>query len=360
MRKKMSASRVDTLARCDVDYFQLPVVECFGNGGFHTYTALKGLNLPKLRDELADSLIRSEVRREQTASGKEWECTHRMLLRLAEKVFCYIEPLELTVYAQTPDLAMEHADRLLVRYGEPKRRERPSFFLLSTQASGIDLKRVPITQPFVLSDKDLALHYGGDIVEFERHLIKAFNSRQAGASVLRGEPGTGKTSFIRHLVAKLRESHRFYYLPIHAYGCLTAPEMVEFWLRQSRLTPESKKVVVLEDAEDLLMERGADNQAKVSNLLNIADGLLGEFLRVHVICTVNIPLDRLDPAIMRPGRLVAFREFKRLSREQACWLAEAKGRTLAGEQASYSLAEIYTPAQRIGDVFSRRRIGFAA
>jgi len=359
MRKPITASRVDSLAHCDVDFFQLPVVEQFGNGGFHTYTVLKDLNLTKMRDALADSLIRSEMRREQSASGKEWECVHRLLFRLAESVFCYVEPLELTVYAPTADLALEHADRLVLRYGRTQRRERPCFFLLSTQTGSLDVKRVPITQPFVLSDEDLALHYGGDIVEFERHLIQAFNSRQAGASVLRGEPGTGKTSFIRHLVAKLRATHRFYYLPVHAYGYLAAPEMVEFWLRQSRLTPESKKVVVLEDAEDLLMERGTDNQAKVSNLLNIADGLLGEFLQVHLVCTVNTPLDRLDPAIMRPGRLVAFREFKRLNREQARRIAEKKGLELRKDQSDYSLAEIYPATPWVGEGVSKRTIGFA-
>jgi len=360
MRKPITASRVDSLAHCDVDYFRLPVVEQFGNGGFHTYTVLKELNLTKLHDALADSLLRSEMRREQSASGKEWEYPCRLLFRLAENVFYYIEPFELTVYAPSPELALEHADRLAARYGKRRPRERPCFFLLSTQTGSLDVKRVPITQPFVLSDEDLALHYGDDIVEFERRLIQAFNCRQAGASVLRGEPGTGKTSFIRHLVAKLRVTHRFYYLPVHAYEYLAAPEMVEFWLKQSRLTPESKKVVVLEDAEDLLMERGSDNQAKVSNLLNIADGLLGEFLQVHLVCTVNTPLDRLDPAIMRPGRLVAFREFKRLSREQARHIAKKKGLELRKDQSDYSLAEIYPPAQWVGEGFSKRSIGFAA
>ena len=111
-------------------------------------------------------------------------------------------------------------------------------------------------------------------------------------------------------------------------------------MRQRRLEPEAKKVVILEDAEDLLMQRGADNRQKVANLLNVSDGLLAEFLQTHLICTVNCPIEKLDPAIVRPGRLLACREFMRLSRQQAQELARAKGLRLP-EQADYSLAEIY-------------------
>jgi len=358
MNHKINSTRLDTRASDDVNYFEAPVVDYFGNGGFHTYTVQRDINLAKLREELSASLICSDVQRDLTAAGKECEYERRLLFRLAEGVFCYVAPFDLTVYASAPDLALEHVDRLLIRYGKPKRRERPCFFLLGTQARNIDVKRVKITQPFVLSDQDLALHYSGDIVEFQRHLIGAFNSRQAGASILHGEPGTGKTSFIRHLIAKLRLTHRFYYLPVHAYGFLTSPEMVEFWLMQSKLMPESKKVVVLEDAEDLLMQRGTDNQAKVSNLLNIADGLLGEFLQVHLICTVNTPLDRLDPAIVRPGRLAAYHDFKRLSREQAHRIAESKRLKLPKDQPDYSLAEIYPTTPWISNEFSKRSIGF--
>jgi len=331
----------------------------FGCDGFHSYSVQRDLDLMKVLAEKADSIICSDIRREETNSGTDCEYVRRLLLRVAEGAFCYVEPLEITAYASSPGLALECVDRLVAHYGKPKRRERPCFFLLSIQARNIDVKRVTITRPFVLSDQDLALHYTGDIVGFERHVTNALNSRQAGATILRGEPGTGKTSFIRHLIAKLLPTHRFYYLPVHACAYLTSPEMVEFWLMQSRVLPESKKVVVLEDAEELLMERCTDNQTKVSNLLNIADGLLGEFLQMHLICTLNCPLERLDPAITRPGRLVAYHEFKRLGREQAERLASAKGLSLRSSQPDYSLAEMYPATPWTGGGMSRRNIGFA-
>jgi len=45
-----------------------------------------------------------------------------------------------------------------------------------------------------------------------------------------------------------------------------SPDMLEFWLRQARREPDTRKIVVLEDAEELLVERGADNREKVSKV----------------------------------------------------------------------------------------------
>ena len=35
------------------------------------------------------------------------------------------------------------------------------------------------------------------------------------------------------------------------------------------------------------MMRGADNRDQVSALLNLSDGMLGDFLRREIICTIN-------------------------------------------------------------------------
>lgn len=76
-------------------------------------------------------------------------------------------------------------------------------------------------------------------------------------------------------------------------------------------------MVIIEDAETLLMQRASDNHDALSNLLNIADGFLGAFLNLQIICTINTPIDKIDPALLRPGRLLASYTFKRLSFEQA-------------------------------------------
>ena len=97
----------------------------------------------------------------------------------------------------------------------------------------------------------------------------------------------------------------------------------------------------------------------MSHLLNIGDGFLGDFLRMQVVATTNSDFQELDPAVMRPGRLVGAREFRRLSREEAARLAQAKGLTLP-DQPDYSLAEIYCErAQSDERLRQPRQIGFA-
>jgi hypothetical protein len=148
----------------------------------------------------------------------------------------------------------------------------------------------------------------------------------------------------------------FFYVPVSESEMLSSPRFVNFWVTQTRRQKGKTKIAILEDAEELLLPRDAGSREKVSNLLNIADGLLGDHLRLHVVATTNIPLGNLDPAIVRPGRLVGAREFRRLNREEARRVAEAKGLTLP-EAEDASLAELYCG----GGVLSfgkGRKIGF--
>ncbi len=83
-------------------------------------------------------------------------------------------------------------------------------------------------------------------------------------------------------------------LPVARDGALSSPELVPFWQRQNVRHADRVKVIVMEDAERLLWHRGADNREAVSSLLNIADGLMGRMLRLHVICSVNARMRRIS------------------------------------------------------------------
>ena len=202
------------------------------------------------------------------------------------------------------------------------------------------------------------LHYGAQFFNWYRDFLEKLNQPKIGLTILQGPPGTGKTSCLRHLIHQLRGSHRFYYLPVTVYPLLAAPATVDFWLGQIEHHSNQRRVVIIEDAETLLMQRGADNHDSLSNLLNLADGFLGTFLTLQIICTVTTPIEKIDPALLRPGRLLAKYTFKLLYFEQAQKLAAAKSLTISVQQ-SYSLAEIYNDGA--GDDFSEsnRPAGFS-
>ena len=179
----------------------------------------------------------------------------------------------------------------------------------------------------------------------------------AGVTVLFGPPGCGKTSFLRALMGRLIANYVFYFLPVGEFDALSSPGLVSFWARETVRYKGKQKLVILEDAEDLLLPRDQGSRVRVSDLLNIADGFLGDHLRLHVIATTNAPMKRLDPAIARPGRLIGVREFRRLSRAEAVRLAQSKGLTLP-QQSDYSLAEVYNAGADTPNVENARHIGF--
>ena len=267
---------------------------------------------------------------------------------LAETLLFAVSPnlggeRDLHVWATCRDKAEAEMERLKSLYLLPPRKmlEIDQFFVLMTSPEGIGARRVTVP-PFFFSPPDLALHYGKQFSRWNAEFVAKLNQFKLGLTILQGSPGTGKTSFLRHLLHILRGTHRFYYLPVTVYPLLAAPATVDFWTSENKFYSEKLKVVIIEDAETLLMQRAADNHDSLSNLLNLADGFLGAFLKLHVICTVNTPVEKLDPAVMRPGRLLARYTFNRLTSQQAQNLAAAKGLKIPAQE-SYSLAEIYNP-----------------
>lgn len=277
-----------------------------------------------------------------------------VMIRALTRTICSV-----CVWAGSPELAKQEFMLLRDRY-KPKRKGVPgktNFVVITNRHGNLGTRAVEMNS-VLRRDADLILHYGQEFADWSSKFLRRLRQKQTGVAILRGEPGTGKTTYLRYLTHKLRGSHRFYYLPLCTYPLLAAPSAVNFWLDQNERYQKFKKVVILEDAESLLMQRCTDNQESLSNLLNISDGFLGELLKLHVICTVNCPIDKIDPAILRPGRLLAIREFLRLPPTQAGLLARAKSLSI-NPQEDYSLAELYHNAEdhRANPLIGFRTIG---
>ena len=97
------------------------------------------------------------------------------------------------------------------------------------------------------------------------------------------------------------------------------PEFIEL------LINNPNTVVIIEDAENIIMDRRTTGSSSVSNLLNISDGLLADFLNVQIICTFNSSLTMVDSALMRKGRLIAKYEFGKLGVDKAQKLSDHLG-----------------------------------
>ena len=258
-------------------------------------------------------------------------------------------------FASTP----AEAESLVVRFSKTCRKVAApaggTFYLIEQDRQNIRCQTVTLPPDTVLSREALILHYGTDGEQWHQDFIRKLQEAIHGLSIFEGKPGTGKTFYLRHLTGVLKKSHRFYFIPTATMGVLSKPEFIGFWADQRRIHADRRFVVILEDSDAALMTRGSDNRDQVSAILNLSDGMLADFLRLQIICTINCSASDIDPALLRPGRLVCHRIFAHLDSRQAARLAESLGRKLptAGD---YSLAEVF--AGTATDT-ARPRIGFA-
>jgi hypothetical protein len=166
-------------------------------------------------------------------------------------------------------------------------------------------------------------HYGEGFIEFNDKLLKRLAAETKGLTLFHGIPGSGKTTFIRHLLRKLKEmdkENNVLYFPPTMVGSITDPNFINFisdWVSDSK----GKNYILIEDAEPLLESRDSTRNIGITNLLNLTDGLLNDILSIQIIATFNTQLSNIDKALLRPERLIARKEFKALSVEKGKMLA---------------------------------------
>lgn len=205
------------------------------------------------------------------------------------------------------------ANALVKEVSRFKRREKKKNFeinLIAKDSYGMELKAMEIKK----ANLNLRLYYEDDFIEVDRTIQQRLMKKDdKGIVLLHGIPGTGKTTYLRYLIGRLKKKVLFL-SPAVAGNIMNADFM-------DLLIDNPNCILVIEDAENVIMDRRVSNDSSVSNLLNISDGLLADFLSVQVICTFNHPLSLVDNALMRKGRLIAKYEFGKLS--------EAKGQKLS-------------------------------
>lgn len=191
------------------------------------------------------------------------------------------------------------------------------------------------------------LHYGSGFEEFHNSLLSRLGEESKGLVLLHGEPGTGKTQYIRVLLEKLGALGKsVLYAPPNFSSQLTDPGMIEFisnWI----IDEKRDCILLIEDAEPLLeVRQGADGRTTgISNLLNITDGLLNDILGLMVIATFNTEISRIDPALLRPQRLIARKEFCKISELDGWELAQALKVPVPEIDYPATLAEFYAADQ---------------
>ena len=267
------------------------------------------------------------------------------VLQFSDLEFAHLRnmPSCIHIYADSSQKAEELERRILAAIPRvEKRADDPYFYLLRRDGDRFSTEKVANTS-VAMDDESISLCYGEDCLSWINELSDSSLKKAGGITILDGPPGTGKSTLIAQLMRRFYRTHIFYVLSVGQHEALSNAGMVNFWQDQNVRYPSEVKVIIMEDAEKILLQRRSDNNEAVSALLNIADGLLGQMLRVHVLCTLNQGMEELDPAILRPGRLRSYRYIGLLSRREAEKLAEKCKSPFVADSGRdhYSLAEVF-------------------
>lgn len=222
----------------------------------------------------------------------------------------------------------------------------PVFRVLSRTKNGFETQKVKID----LFEVDLEKNYNEDFKKVDAEIRESIEGKGSGLMLLHGKPGTGKTSYIKSLMSKYVES-KFLFIPNDFVNELLKPAFITFMIRQRNA------VLIIEDAEKIIMSRdNAGENSVVSTILQLTDGLFSDYLNIKVICTFNTDISKVDKALFRKGRMIAFYEFKELSVEKTAALLDDKNTKI---DKGLTLAEIYNYNKSdYSEATTKKRIGF--
>lgn len=239
--------------------------------------------------------------------------------------------------------------------------------LLISSRNGLEWRYLNIPKK---TDIDL-INYSKEFNEIVPERIDNFiKSDEGGLVIFRGDPGTGKSSYCKHLITKYKDVANFMIVPqdvilknpeafrlflIDSLPCVSHPE--EPCLYDEGLVckddceginrSEMKTIIIIEDCEKLLIDRdslqGNSTSIILSDILNYSDGIVGDLVQCKFIFTFNTNLSKIDKALLRKGRMKLNYEFKKLYGEDLKVVMDKLEKSVTEKelQEGMTLAEIY-------------------
>lgn len=288
------------------------------------------------RYELSDEHI---LYRWENFNSKKQEVestTSDYFLNLPDNFYLYFESGRVRLFYKKDcnTIVKKEYIKFLSDFIHNKSPEKKKFYMLVKDKRELLLQSFPVSN----SEIDIENNYNEDL-GLVHSKIQDFltDEKRNGLVLLHGKPGTGKTNYLRHIISTT--SQKIIFFPLQFMDQLSNPAFLPF------ITMHDRSILILEDCERLVEARNNNSDSgALANLLNLSDGLLGDALSLKVICTFNAGLGKIDPAILRKGRLVLRYEFKELEAEKANNLSQKLGHTNTYSEP-VTLAEVYNPEE---------------
>lgn len=230
-----------------------------------------------------------------------------------------------------------------------REKKKSNINLIKSDMGHLDTEEYQLNVP----DMNLELNYGKSFLKVNDLILKRLNTENdKGIILLHGDPGTGKTSYIKYLTNNVAEKE-ILFIPPSMAETLSEPSIIPF------LMEHKNSILIIEDAERVISDRETNgSSAGVSNILNLTDGILGDCLGIQIIATFNMKREKIDAALLRKGRLIVEHKFTALSVEETNNLLKSLGKDYISEE-EMCLADIYNIDVETYKVINKNtKIGF--
>jgi hypothetical protein len=223
-------------------------------------------------------------------------------------------------------------------------KQEDKFYLIAQNAKGLFTQKTKF-KAIPIKDERYDLFYG-DKFPHEK-LQKFITDETENLMLLHGDPGTGKSNYIKHIITNSKK--KVIYIPPSMLSVISSPSFVTFMIENHNT------ILLIEDAEEVL---SVDRNAATNNLLGLTDGFLKDALNLKIIATFNCDVGKIDPALMRKGRLYFEYKFDKLGIDDCKNLAEFMGLDRVITEPM-TLADFFVVEDNhMENSFEERRIGF--
>lgn len=233
------------------------------------------------------------------------------------------------LYRSANEELAEELKKNCLRFVVKQKNKKEISFIIHNQSGNLTTKEVEIKKPRI----DFQMHYNEEFKKIHNNILK--NMRKNGTKGLylfHGQPGTGKSTYIKYLIHCQKK--KVIFLSPRLAANLDDINLTNFLLNN----PDC--ILVIEDAEEIIFSRDNHQNTRLSFLLNLTDGLISESLGIQVIATFNTELKNIDKALLRKGRLTTIYEFKPLTVQKTNNLLKKLGNNFHSDN-EMTIADIY-------------------